>query len=169
MGCSTMMFGAKVKYGITYKFNEKSFNLYRRKYEHEYMVNVMSDNLEGSKAMELKTMDVILCSKIDRVIIYDSVTFKNLGEIPITLLKTETREPNQVIAMQTCQNEEYLAIISGKNLIMNEQKINQLFIYKRKKSTVVGVKDSFEFETRIVLKDIEMQFYFQHNTTKERE
>ena len=41
MGCSTMMFGSKVRYGITYKIGEKGFNLYRRKYEHEYMVNVL--------------------------------------------------------------------------------------------------------------------------------
>jgi hypothetical protein len=69
-------------------------------------------------------MDAFLCSKVDKVVMYDSNTFQSFGELPITLLKTETREPNQVIAMQTCQNEQYLAIISGKNLIMNEQKIN---------------------------------------------
>ena len=47
-------------------------------------------------------MDAFLCSKVDKVIVYDALTFRNLGEIPITLLKTETREPNQVIAMQVC-------------------------------------------------------------------
>ena len=30
---------------------------------------------------------------------YDSTTFKEVSKIPITLLKTETREPNQVIAI----------------------------------------------------------------------
>ena len=44
--------------------------------------------------------------------------------MPVKLLKTETREPNEVIALAACQNEEYLGIISGKNLIMNEQKTN---------------------------------------------
>jgi hypothetical protein len=34
MKCSQMMFGSKVRYGITYKTNEKSFDVYRRKYQH---------------------------------------------------------------------------------------------------------------------------------------
>ena len=41
MNCSQMMFGSKVKYGITYKTNEKSFDIHRRKYEHDYLVNVV--------------------------------------------------------------------------------------------------------------------------------
>jgi hypothetical protein len=47
-------------------------------------------------------------------------------------MTSTTREPNEIIAMNKCQNEEYLAIISGKNLIAAEQKINQLFVFKRK-------------------------------------
>lgn len=66
------------------------------------MVNVLHENLEGAKLLEIKSMDAFLCSKVDKVIVYDALTFRNLGEIPITLLKTETREPNQVIAMQVC-------------------------------------------------------------------
>ena len=34
MSCTQMMFGSKVKYGITYKGGEKSFKIYRRKYIH---------------------------------------------------------------------------------------------------------------------------------------
>jgi hypothetical protein len=40
MTCSTMMFGKRVRYGITYKAKERSFNLYRRKYEHDTIINV---------------------------------------------------------------------------------------------------------------------------------
>lgn len=53
--------------------------------------------------------------------------------MPISLLKADTREPNQVIAMAKSQDEEYLAVISGKILIMNEQKTNQLFIFKKER------------------------------------
>ena len=41
MSCSQMMFGSKVKYGITYKTGERSFDIHRRKYEHDYLVNVV--------------------------------------------------------------------------------------------------------------------------------
>jgi len=33
--------------------------------------------------------------------------------------------------MNISKCEEWLAIISGKNLVMNEQKQNQLFIFKK--------------------------------------
>lgn len=35
MNCTQMMFGSRVKYGITYKGGEKSFNIYRRKFIHD--------------------------------------------------------------------------------------------------------------------------------------
>lgn len=62
---------------------------------------------------------------------YDINTYEELGELPISLLKADTREPNQVIAIQKSQDESLLAVISGKLLIKNEQKINQLFIFKK--------------------------------------
>ena len=40
MCCNQMMFGSKVKYGISFKLNEKSFNIYRRKYQHNLKVCV---------------------------------------------------------------------------------------------------------------------------------
>lgn len=56
--------------------------------------------------------------------------------------------------MQKCQNEEYLAIISGKNLIAAEQKINQLFVFKRKEKD--DGTNEFEQCGWVVLKDIPM-------------
>ena len=57
----------------------------------------------------------------DKVITYDNETYAKVGNIPITLLISETREPNEVIGMQKSTDENWLAIISGKNLVMNEQ------------------------------------------------
>ena len=62
---------------------------------------------------------------------YDSDTYEECGQLPITLLKTETREANEIISINACQNEEYIAVISGKNLIAGAQKINQLFIFRK--------------------------------------
>ena len=53
---------------------------------------------------------------------FDSYTFKQCGEIPIQLLVSDTREPNEIIGIQKSKDENWLAIISGKNLILNEQK-----------------------------------------------
>ena len=52
-----------------------------------------------------------------------------MDELPIKLLKADTREPPQIIAIQKNSNEEFIAVISGKLLIMNTQATNQLFIF----------------------------------------
>ena len=99
MNCTQMMFGAKVRYCITYKTNQRSFNIYRRKYMHNFKVPMVKENLEGSKGIEFQNLGVFLVTKVDRIIIYDSNTFQEVSEIPISLLKTETREPNEVISI----------------------------------------------------------------------
>lgn len=53
---------------------------------------------------------------------FDSETFNQCSEIPVKLLDSDTREPNQVIGLQKSKDEKYLAVISGKNLVMDEQK-----------------------------------------------
>ena len=58
---------------------------------------------------------------------------------------------------------------------MNEQKINQLFVFKRKKQEDYMNQDKFEFLNKTVLKDIplfkqvSMQFHFVNRYTKERD
>lgn len=126
-----MMFGSKVKYGITYKSNQRSFDIYTRKFTHDFMVPIMSENLEGSKGLELESMNAFLVSKVDKIIMYSTSKFEELDRVPIKLLESVSREPNEVICMQKSDDEMYLAVISGKNLIMNQQKHNQLFIFKR--------------------------------------
>jgi hypothetical protein len=57
-------------------------------------VPLSTENLEGSIGLELKAMDAYLVSKIDRVAIHDAESFEAVDEIPIALLKADTREPN---------------------------------------------------------------------------
>ena len=61
----------------------------------------------------------------------NSETYEEYEQFPIELIQSETREPSQVIAMQKSQDEEFVAVISGKILIMNQQFCNQLFIFKK--------------------------------------
>lgn len=75
MKCSQMMFGSRVKYGITYKTNEKSFDVYRRKYQHNIQSCVNHQNFEGCKSLELVSSNVFLVSKIDKVLMFDIDTF----------------------------------------------------------------------------------------------
>lgn len=131
MGCNHLMFGSKVRYGISYKSNERSFQIYRRKYYHNFKVPIFDANMERALGIELETLGRFMCTRVDEVLIYNSETYQLVDKLPIKLFPTETREPNEIIAIQKCQNEEYLAVISGKNLIAGEQKTNQLFIFTK--------------------------------------
>lgn len=53
MNCQMMMFGPKVKYSVTYKTNQKSFNVFRRKTSHDFRVTVVKNNFEGSKGIDM--------------------------------------------------------------------------------------------------------------------
>lgn len=62
-----MMFGSKVRYGITYKTSQKSFDIYRRKFQHDFKVPVRLDNFEGSMGLDLKALGAIVVTKIDKL------------------------------------------------------------------------------------------------------
>ena len=133
---------------------------------HNLRVCINTENFEGSKTLEFPKSNLILISMKDKVLTYDNETYQHAGSIPITLLKSESREPNEVIGMQKSTDENWLAIISGKNLVMDEQKQNQLFIYKKKRATNMFEYDEFVLYKRIVVKDlpifkqVSMQFHF---------
>ena len=78
MDCNQMMFGSKVKYGITYKANQKSFDIYRRKYQHDFKVQVNDLNLEGSLGIDLTNLDAFCVTQIDKIFIFDAETFEKL-------------------------------------------------------------------------------------------
>lgn len=74
--------------------------------------------------LELVSLKTLVITKVDQVLMYDSETFAQYDEIPIKLLPTQAREPNEVIGVQKSDDERWLAIVSGKNLVMNEQRQN---------------------------------------------
>lgn len=122
MGCSQMMFGRKVRNGVTYKTNQTGFDVYQRHSMHNLRVCVNADDFEGSRAVEIGSSNIFLVTKVNKILMYDSSSFKLCGNIPISLLPTETREPNEIIGIEKSPCENWLAVVSGKNLVMNEQK-----------------------------------------------
>jgi hypothetical protein len=55
---------------------------------------------------------------------FNSDTFKAIDKIPITLFESDSREPNEVIGMTKSKCEKWIAVISGKNLVMCRQAYN---------------------------------------------
>lgn len=60
-----MMFGRMVRNGVTYKTNQRSFDVYQRQSMHNLKVCVQAGDYEGSKGLEISTSNVFLVTKID--------------------------------------------------------------------------------------------------------
>jgi len=72
MDCAIMMYGVKGKYCITYKINERSFDIYRRKYVHDYKVTLHGNyNFEGSRCIPFNELNILLVTQVDRIKFFD--------------------------------------------------------------------------------------------------
>lgn len=60
--------------------------------------------------------------------------------------------------MQKCQNEKYLAVLSGKKLVKDLTKINQLFVFEIGSSPGQDKSQCFNLYKRIRLVDNEIFF-----------
>jgi hypothetical protein len=75
------------------------FAIYTRKYMHNLRVCVDEHDYSGSKGIEIPSSNLTLVSKIDKLMLLDSKTYNILGQVPIPLLETDSREPNEIIGM----------------------------------------------------------------------
>lgn len=78
-----MMIGAHKKYAITYKTNERGFEIYQRKFLHDLRVCINASNFEGAKAVEIISSGLFLVSNIFEITIYDNETYTDCGKIPV--------------------------------------------------------------------------------------
>jgi hypothetical protein len=165
IGCTAMLFGSMVKYGVTYKQDLPGFELYKRKYTHDFKNLIVDENFNKSYPLEVEIINSFLVSKNDKIMLFNSDTYAITNEFKIKIHESTTREQNQILSMKMCEDEEYLAIISGKLLIKNEQQPNQLDIFIREgkdflhKSTL----DLYSIKEFIF---VSMDFYFMTANTK---
>ena len=75
MQCSQMMFGARVRYGITFKANQPGFQIYTRKYFHNFKVAVTNDNYEGAVGQNLQSMQAYVMAEKTKIGVFDNKEF----------------------------------------------------------------------------------------------
>jgi hypothetical protein len=78
MGCEQMMFGPLVRNGITYKGNFPGFVVYKKKYFHNFKVQVSDKNYEGAKGCNLGNMKAYAVGINDTIQIFDDYENKLL-------------------------------------------------------------------------------------------
>lgn len=75
MQCSQMMFGSRVRYGITFKANQPGIQIYTRRYYHNFKVAITSNNYEGAVGSNLSTLKAYVMAETTKIGIYDEHTF----------------------------------------------------------------------------------------------
>ena len=75
MNCSQLMFGTRVRYGISYKANQPGFQIFTRKYYHNFKVAITNENFEGAKGANLSSMNAYIMAETTKIGIYDDKNF----------------------------------------------------------------------------------------------
>ena len=60
-----MMLAPNKLFCITYKSNQKSFDVHLQKYSHDFKVSINDQDFEGSIGLEVPSMNMFLVSNID--------------------------------------------------------------------------------------------------------
>lgn len=87
MECSVMMYGGGGKYCVTYKSAQKEFDVYKRKYVHDFKVQVEEQNFEGSKGLFFENDNCLIINQGNRLRFYDAEKFteykSHMLEVPL--------------------------------------------------------------------------------------
>ena len=85
MNCTQMLFGSKVRYGITFKTNQKAFDIWTRRFNHNFMVSVDKQNYNGAIGLPMETVGAFIVGKGDQIQFYDISTYKVNEECTIQI------------------------------------------------------------------------------------
>ena len=96
-----MLFGSRVRYGITYKTNQRGFDVWTRRFNHDFNVNTQSLDYNGAIGLPMESMNKFIVGKLCDIKFYDIDTHLEDTDLTITvpLLKSETREPAEIIGL----------------------------------------------------------------------
>ena len=134
MQCSQMMFGPKVKYGITYKANEPGFLIYTRKHFHNFKVPITSKNFEGALGANLGESNEYVLAEKNKLCIYDIKDFYCKYHIDIKMEdENGSNDDHEILYIDVSHNQNKLGLILGRKLIRDKKEIHNLEIYKRNK------------------------------------
>ena len=85
MECSMMMYGVGGKYCVTFKSGQREFDIYKRKYVHDFKVLVQKENFEGSKCIYFENDNCLIINQGNKLRFYDAEKFIEFKSHVITV------------------------------------------------------------------------------------
>ena len=137
-----MMFGPKVKYSITYKAGESELKIYQRKYIHNYMVTLSSENHEGAFGCNLNKLNFYAIGKFQTIIIYDQSDFSQRQTYKIPCVDQNL----EILYMVSSKDDERIGITFGTRLILNRFYIFAIIILKKNQYNKFEMERYFTFD-----------------------
>ena len=72
-----MIFESQEKFCITFKSNQSDFNIYSRKLNHDFRVNIYNEDFENAIGLNLdKKEQIVICKKFGQIMIFDSASYE---------------------------------------------------------------------------------------------
>jgi hypothetical protein len=130
-----MMFGAKVRFGVTFKANQPDFTIYTRKYGHNFKVPVDLTDHEGAIGATLKSLSRYVIAHGINLTIYDQHTFKNTVGRSNKKLQSfkvpDSQDKNvTILHMIVSADDRRIALGIGRNLIKDQQETTEIVVYR---------------------------------------
>ena len=161
MNCSSLMFGSRVRYGISFKQSQPDFEIYTRSHYHNFKVCINNNNFEGAVGCNLASQNAYVMAEKLNVGVYSAENFKTKQKWELELDEQDV----EVFYVTVSKCEKKLGMLVGRQGIRNKVDITDILIYTWNRK-----KGKFELEKRMdfTFDDyIGRLFFFNHKNNEE--
>jgi hypothetical protein len=161
MQCSQLMFGARVRYGISYKAGQPDFVVYTRKYFHNFKVAICSNNHEGARGANLSSTSQYVMAERARIGIYDAASFKVVQAFDVP---TGGNKKLQILFLTVSKDDRKIGVCLGEHIIKDDFEVSEILVYLRDGRGLYELEKAraFSFNNETC-----PEFHFSHSNSNE--
>jgi len=120
-----MMFGSRVRFGITYKSNQPGFQIYTRKYFHNFKVAISNENYEGAQGCNLPSINAYIISEKKKIGVYSCLDYKPIQ----TWNVPASTEDSEILYINVSKDDKKIGVAMGRHVIKDQYKLTEIMIY----------------------------------------
>jgi hypothetical protein len=144
MGCTSLMFGSRVKYGIAFTTSSQGLTIYTRKCYHNFKVVTATDSKEGAVGCELAAANAYALATGTKLVVHNQHDFS----VRETLVMKPLNENEDVgvLYISVSQDEKKMGVLLGRRLVRREVEISELLIYRLDRRGRWQLEKQMEYE-----------------------